>query len=70
MYRFDRVDSPTMPRDDVSSTPGLSSTAQSPQSSAVPSAAPSTVDGPVDSTPTTKELASSAEGIQIGESTA
>jgi mRNA-binding protein PUF3 len=70
MYRFDRVDSPTMPRDDVPSTPALSSTAQSPQSSALPSATPSTVDGPVNSAPTAKELASPPEGIEIGENIA
>lgn len=49
MYRYDRIDSPTMPRNstDVPPTPPLSSSAQSPQTSSVPSANASTVDGPV-----------------------
>ncbi|KAI4671076.1 uncharacterized protein J4E88_009474 [Alternaria novae-zelandiae] len=43
MFRYDRIDSPTMP------TPALSSTAQSPQSSSHPSTNNSTVDEPVHS---------------------
>lgn len=42
MYRYDRVDSPTMPP----STPGLTSSTESPQSS-IPSANISTVDEPI-----------------------
>jgi mRNA-binding protein PUF3 len=51
MYRYDRIDSPTMPRDPTEAppTPGLSSSAQSPQSSSVPSTNTSTVDGPTNS---------------------
>ena len=58
MYRYDRVDSPTMPREsnDAPPTPGLSSSAQSPQSSSIPSTNLSTVDDPVHSmTPITKK---------------
>ncbi|KAG9384779.1 mRNA binding protein Pumilio 2 [Pyrenophora tritici-repentis] len=44
MYRYDRIDSPTMP------TPALSSSAQSPQSSSHPSTNVSTIDEPVDTT--------------------
>ncbi|RMZ67247.1 hypothetical protein GMOD_00001145 [Pyrenophora seminiperda CCB06] len=44
MYRYDRIDSPTMP------TPALSSSAQSPQSSSHPSTNVSTVDEPVNTT--------------------
>lgn len=52
MYRYDRVDSPTMPRESNESheappTPALSSSAQSPQSSSMPSTNTSTVDDPV-----------------------
>ncbi|KAH8701208.1 armadillo-type protein [Phaeosphaeriaceae sp. PMI808] len=51
MYRYDRIDSPTMPGEsnEVPPTPALSSTAQSPQSSSIPSANLSTVDDPVHS---------------------
>jgi mRNA-binding protein PUF3 len=54
MYRYDRVDSPTMPRDsnesnDAPPTPALSSSAQSPRSSTIPSASTSTIDDPVHS---------------------
>ncbi|KAF2128721.1 ARM repeat-containing protein [Dothidotthia symphoricarpi CBS 119687] len=49
MYRYDRIDSPTMPREptDVPPTPPLSSSAQSPQTSSLPSTNVSTVDGPI-----------------------
>lgn len=49
MYRYDRIDSPTMPRDDIPSTPGLTSSAVSPQSSTLPSTNTSTIDEPVHS---------------------
>lgn len=48
MNRFDRADSPT---EAVPCTPGLSSSAQSPQSSMLPSTSASTVDEPVHSDP-------------------
>jgi mRNA-binding protein PUF3 len=76
MYRFDRVDSPTMPRDSNESneappTPALSSSAQSPQSSSVPSTTTSTVDDPVhSSTPTPqKDTAFPIGGVNIEETT-
>jgi mRNA-binding protein PUF3 len=63
MYRYDRVDSPTMPRDvnesnEAPPTPGLSSSAQSPQTSSIPSTNTSTIDDPVHSaTPTPDKVA-------------
>lgn len=76
MYRFDRVDSPTMPREASESneappTPALSSSAQSPQSSSAPSTNTSTVDDPVhSSTPTPKkETALPIGGVSIEETT-
>ena len=45
MFRYDRIDSPTM------LTPALSSSAQSPQSSSHPSTNNSTIDEPVHSAP-------------------
>ncbi|KAF2818502.1 ARM repeat-containing protein [Ophiobolus disseminans] len=52
MYRFSRVDSPTAARELIEAppTPALSSSAQSPQSSSMPSTNTSTVDDPVHST--------------------
>jgi len=52
MYRFSRVDSPTASRESTEAppTPGLSSSAQSPQSSTMPSTNTSTVDDPIHST--------------------
>ncbi|KAF2025312.1 ARM repeat-containing protein [Setomelanomma holmii] len=70
MYRYDRVDSPTMPRDatDVPPTPALSSSAQSPQSSSVPSTNTSTIDDPVHSTTaTTHKDVPTNGGVSIKE---
>jgi mRNA-binding protein PUF3 len=47
MYRYDRIDSPTMPRDEAPPTPALSSSAHSPRSSSLPSTNTSTIDEPV-----------------------
>jgi mRNA-binding protein PUF3 len=63
MYRYDRIDSPTMPRDEAPPTPALSSSAHSPQSSSAPSTNTSTIDEPVH---TRKEkLANGTGGISI-----
>ncbi|CAO2648642.1 Nn.00g079090.m01.CDS01 [Neocucurbitaria sp. VM-36] len=69
MYRYDRIDSPTMPRDDAPPTPGLTSSAQSPQSSCLPSTSTSTIDEPVhNATPAGKpDIAPSTGGIDISE---
>jgi mRNA-binding protein PUF3 len=73
MYRYDRVDSPTMPRDSDSNeappTPALSSSAQSPKSSSIPSTNTSTVDDPVHSaTPIAqKDTAILIGGVSIEE---
>lgn len=69
MYRFDRIDSPTMPRDETQpATPSLTSSAQSPQTSSLPSANTSTVD---DTTVVEKtEPASTTGGVYIQDSTA
>lgn len=71
MYRFDRIDSPTMPRDDATATPSLTSSAQSPQSSSLPSANTSTVDEPVHSTTIVEksETTTLNGGVQIQEGT-
>ena len=63
MNRFDRADSPT---EAVPCTPGLSSSAQSPQSSMLPSTSPSTVDDPVHSLPKTSSSAA-AEAVKVEE---
>ncbi|KAL5118771.1 mRNA binding protein puf3 [Pleosporales sp. CAS-2024a] len=68
MYRYDRVDSPTMPRDanvstESPSTPALSSSAQSPQTSSIPSTNTSTIGDPVHSATT---MAEKDCGISIG----
>ena len=69
MYRYDRVDSPTMPREatDAPPTPALSSSAQSPQSSSIPSTNTSTVDDPIHSTAAVaqKDTNSNNSGINI-----
>lgn len=66
MNRFDRADSPTEIREEVLLTPGLSSSAQSPQSSTLPSTSASTIDDPVHFAPSTsKSLPSVTEGINI-----
>lgn len=66
MYRFDRADSPTETRDDAPPTPGLSSSAQSPKSSTLPSTSASTTDEPVHSaTSTSKVLPSVSGGVKI-----
>lgn len=67
MYRYERIDSPTMPRDDAPPTPGLTSSTASPQSSALPSANISTIDEPVHiAAPTTKQdLTTTTGGIGI-----
>ena len=61
MYRYDRIDSPTMP------TPGLSSTAESPQSSSLPSASTSIVEELAPSVVPTekKDTVVSTGGIEI-----
>lgn len=70
MNRFDRADSPTETRDDVPSTPGLSSSAQSPQSSTMPSTSASATDESVHyATSTSKNLSSVTEGVKIEVST-
>jgi len=76
MYRYDRVDSPTMPRDTNDSneappTPALSSSAQSPQTSSIPSTNTSTVDDPVHSATQSsqKDAAISIDGVSIHETT-
>lgn len=73
MYRYDRVDSPTMSRDgaDVPPTPALSSTAHSPRSSSLPSTNTSTVDDPVHSATSLAQKANSAltGGVGVEEST-
>ncbi|KAF1917823.1 armadillo-type protein [Ampelomyces quisqualis] len=75
MYRFDRVDSPTMPREasesnEVPPTPALSSSAQSPQSSSAPSTNTSTAGDHVhSSTPTPKETTLPVNGVSIEETT-
>ena len=64
MNRFDRADSPT---EAVPCTPGLSSSAQSPQSSMLPSTAPSsTVDDPVHSLPKTSP-STATEAVKVEE---
>lgn len=69
MNRFDRADSPTEILEDVPLTPGLSSSAQSPQSSTHPSTTASTIDEPVHSaTASSKPLASVTEGVKIEDS--
>ncbi|KAJ4983370.1 pumilio domain-containing protein [Stagonosporopsis vannaccii] len=66
MNRFDRADSPTEIREDVPLTPGLSSSAQSPQSSTHPSTSASTIDEPVHSAiAPSKSLHSVTEGVKI-----
>jgi mRNA-binding protein PUF3 len=68
MYRYDRIDSPTTPRDDAPPTPGLSSSAHSPQSSSLPSTNTSTIDEPVHSAPRTTgkvEVTNGAGGVSI-----
>jgi mRNA-binding protein PUF3 len=52
MFRYDRVDSPTAARELIEAppTPATSSSAQSPQSSSMPSTTTSFVDDPVHST--------------------
>ncbi|KAH7073963.1 armadillo-type protein [Paraphoma chrysanthemicola] len=70
MYRYDRVDSPTMPREanDAPPTPGLSSSAQSPQSSSIPSTNTSTIDDPILSTTTiTQKDSRATAGINIDD---
>ncbi|KAJ4398799.1 mRNA binding protein puf3 [Didymella pomorum] len=70
MDRFKRADSPTDTRDDVPSTPGLSSSAHSAQSSTLPSTSASTIDEPVHTAPSTsKPLSSVNEGVKIEDST-
>ncbi|KAH4198775.1 hypothetical protein HBI26_078900 [Parastagonospora nodorum] len=76
MYRYDRVDSPTMPRDTNESneappTPALSDSAQSPQTSSIPSTNTSTVDDPVHSATQSsqKETAIPISGVSIHETT-
>ncbi|KAJ8105436.1 hypothetical protein OPT61_g10178 [Boeremia exigua] len=70
MNRFDRADSPTDTREEAPLTPGLSSCAQSPQSSTLPSTSASTIDDPVHSAPSTSKAPSSAsEGVKIEEMT-
>lgn len=63
MNRFDRADSPT---EAVLCTPGLSSSAQSPQSSMLPSTSASTVDEPVHFDPKTS-LSAATEGAKAEE---
>ncbi|KAF2471370.1 ARM repeat-containing protein [Lindgomyces ingoldianus] len=75
MHRFDRVDSvssPTAQRNsissatDISPTPPLTSDAQSPQSSSLPSTNTSTVDDPVNTTPlANKTLSPPRGGVSI-----
>lgn len=70
MNRFDRADSPAETRDHVPPTPGLSSSAQSPQSSTIPSTFASTADGPVHSaTSTSKSLPFVTEGVKVEDPT-
>ncbi|KAF1938839.1 ARM repeat-containing protein [Clathrospora elynae] len=71
MYRYDRIDSPTMPRDDAPPTPGLSSSAHSPQSSSLPSTNTSTIDEPVHSATSNGKhhVANVTGGVNIGETT-
>jgi mRNA-binding protein PUF3 len=63
MFRYDRIDSPTMP------TPALSSTAQSPQSSSHPSTNNSTIDEPVHSAPVNGKhnAANAIGGVSIAD---
>jgi mRNA-binding protein PUF3 len=70
LYRYDRVDSPTMRDPDSSEappTPALSSTPQSPKSSSIPSTNASTVDDPVHSTTpiAQKDVATLIGGVSI-----
>ncbi|KAG9200646.1 mRNA binding protein puf3 [Epicoccum nigrum] len=65
MNRFDRADSPT---EAVPCTPGLSSSAQSPQSSMLPSTSASTVDEPVHSDPKSPH-SSATEAVKAEEPT-
>jgi mRNA-binding protein PUF3 len=70
MFKYDRADSPTETRDDVPPTPGLSSSAQSPQSSNHPSTSASAIDEPVHSASSaSKSLPSVTEGVKIEETT-
>ncbi|KAJ4357049.1 mRNA binding protein puf3 [Ascochyta clinopodiicola] len=69
MYRFDRADSPTETRDDGPPTPGFSSSAQSSQSSTLPSNFASTIDEPVHSAKSIPKASPSVSGgIKLGES--
>ncbi|KAF1926527.1 ARM repeat-containing protein [Didymella exigua CBS 183.55] len=70
MNRFDRADSPTETREDVPSTPGLSSSAESSQSSTMPSTSTSIIDGHVHSaTFASKILPSVTDGVKTEAST-
>ncbi|KAF1833901.1 ARM repeat-containing protein [Decorospora gaudefroyi] len=71
MYRYDRIDSPTMPRDDAPPTPALSSSAHSPPSSSLPSTNTSTINEPIHTTTSTGKanIPNATGGVSIEDHT-
>ncbi|KAF2640901.1 ARM repeat-containing protein [Massarina eburnea CBS 473.64] len=69
MHRFDRIDTPAdeAATTDNPPTPSLTSAAQSPRSSSLPSATTSTVDEPVHISPSSKDLATPPGIVNIVE---